>query len=234
MRRIISLCVLIAATICLAIAAIVLRPFDGTGRCVNGLGRLWARVHLRACGIRVAVTGRKNITMKPPCILMCNHQSTLDIFALLSSLDLHFKWMAKKELFSVPFLGWALAAGKNIAVDRDNPRAAIKAMNEAARRIKEGTSVVIFPEGTWGKDGRLLPFKKGGFSLALRMGVPIVPVGIHGTGPLQPEGSFVPRRKGLVRIRIGEPVAALMGDRGSKAALMLEVRSRIEMLAAEE
>jgi 1-acyl-sn-glycerol-3-phosphate acyltransferase len=230
MRKVVPLVSLVFTTISLSLAAVALYPFDRKGEITNRLGRVWAAIHLKACGIRVSLEGAENIS-EPPYILMCNHQSVLDIFALLSSLRLPFKWIAKKELFSVPFLGWALKVGKNIALDRGNPRKALGAMHEAAQRVKEGMNIVIFPEGTWSKDGRLLPFKKGGFSLALRTGTPILPIGIAGTGALQPEGCFVPRKKGVIRIKVGRPVSvAEAGSSTIRTRLVTEVRSHIEEL----
>jgi len=161
---------------------------------------------------------------------MCNHQSELDIFELLASLNIPVKWMAKKELFTLPFLGWLLKIGKNISVDRNNPRKALQAIQEATDRIKEGMNVIVFPEGTWSTDGNLLPFKKGAFTLALRTRIPILPVGIKGTGLLQPEGSFVPIKQGLVQIKIGKPIEIKKGIPSSRNALVKEVRSCIENL----
>jgi 1-acyl-sn-glycerol-3-phosphate acyltransferase len=229
MRRFLSFPSLVFTTIFLSMVALVLYPFDRKGEKVNKIGRLWAIIHLKVCGIRVSLEGLQNIS-EPPYIFMCNHQSVLDIFALLSSLRLSFKWIAKKELFVVPFLGWALKIGRNISIDRKNPRKALKSMGEAARRIRDGMNVIIFPEGTWSKDGTLLPFKKGGFSLALRTGVPIIPVGIKGTGKLQPEGCSVPRGKGLIHVKIGKPVYITKEGNSARTRLMLEVRSHIEML----
>jgi len=229
MRKAIPLLNIVFTTIFLSIIALMIFPFDRKGEGTNRLGRVWAKIHLKACGIRVVMEGAENIT-EPPYVIMCNHQSVLDIFALLSSLPLSFKWIAKKELFVVPFLGWALKAGKNISIDRQNPRKALKAMHEAAHRIQEGMNIVIFPEGTWSTNGTLLPFKKGGFSLALRTKVPIIPIGIRGTGQLQPEGCSVPKGKGLIQIKIGQPVRVTEEERTAKNKLMLEVRSHIEKL----
>ena len=224
-----SLLALVCSTISLSLAALVLSPFDRRGERVNAAGRLWAALHLKACGVTVSVEGLEHLPGSPH-IFMCNHQSTLDIFALLSSLDLPFKWMAKRELFSIPFLGFALRAGKNIPVDREHPRKAVQSLKEAALRLREGAHIVMFPEGTWSTDGSLLPFKKGGFSLALRTDTPIIPVGIRGTGPLQPEGCLVPRSKGLVTIRIGSPVAITEGHKTGRDHLISEVRNRIREL----
>ena len=231
MRRSLSFLSLIFTTIFLSLIALILYPFDRKGELVNKIGRFWAIVHLKVCGIKVSSEGLQNIS-EPPYIFMCNHQSVLDIFALLTSLRLSFKWIAKKELFMVPFLGWALKVGKNISLDRKNPRRALKAMNEAGRSIKDGMNVVIFPEGTCSKDGALLSFKKGGFSLALRTGAPIIPIGIRGTGKLQPEGCYVPRKKGMINIKIGQPVYIGKEVKPAKTRLMLEVRSSIEELIA--
>jgi 1-acyl-sn-glycerol-3-phosphate acyltransferase len=230
-RKLLSSLNLVLSTISLFLVALVISPFDRKGKKVNKIGRLWATIHLKACGIKVSLQGTENIS-EPPYVLMCNHQSELDIFALLSSLDLPMKWIAKKELFSVPFLGWALRMGKNISLDRENPRKALKAMNEAACRVREGMNIVIFPEGTWSADGSLLPFKKGGFSLALRTGAPVIPVGILGTRDLQPDGCFIPKEKGLVQVRIGEPIRTEREGRAAKEELMCDVRSCIERLIA--
>ncbi|MDI9560884.1 MAG: lysophospholipid acyltransferase family protein [Pseudomonadota bacterium] len=228
-RKLFSILMLVSSTISLSMIAIILYPFDPKGIRVNRIGRFWAILNIKASGIRVYIEGIENI-VEPPYILMCNHQSTLDIFALLSSLRLPFKWVAKKELFSVPFLGWALKSGRNISLDRENPREGLKAMNEAVKKIKDGMNVVIFPEGTWSTNEELLPFKKGAFSLAVRTGVPIIPVGIIGTGRLQPDGCFIPKEKGKVYIKIGQPVCTTKQGPSAKTELMCEVRSCIERL----
>jgi 1-acyl-sn-glycerol-3-phosphate acyltransferase len=165
---------------------------------------------------------------------MCNHQSALDIFSLLNSLPVQFKWIAKRELFYIPFLGWAMKRAGYISLDRKHPREAIKAMDDAAKKIREGTNIIIFPEGTRSKDGHLLPFKKGGFSLALRAKVPIVPVGISGSNRLQPKGSFIPNQKGVIYLRIGKPVETAQGSRSAKTEIMMTVRQAIEGLMTEK
>ncbi|MCX8111373.1 MAG: 1-acyl-sn-glycerol-3-phosphate acyltransferase [Syntrophorhabdaceae bacterium] len=229
MRKLIILLNLVFSTIFLSFMAVIIAPFDAAGRINDRLARIWARLHLFVCGIKVVIGGNENIKTSP-CIFMCNHESVLDIFALYCSLDVPFKWVAKKELFSVPFLGWALRAGGHIAMDRKRPRRAVESLNRAAQYLKEGKNVLIFPEGTWGKGDRLLPFKRGGFNLAIKTHVPIVPVAIKGTGELQPEGFYVPKSKGIIYITIARPVYHPEGTSSTRAKLMEAVRSGIERL----
>lgn len=229
MRRFFSLLNLVFSTILLSIIALLLSPFNNRSEKIQRLGRIWARNHLRICGISVELKGEKKIPVSP-CIFMCNHESVLDIFSLYCALKVPFIWIAKKELFSVPFLGWALKIGGHIEMDRKRPRRAIESLNRAAQYLKKGKSIVIFPEGTWGKGDRLLPFKRGGFNLAIKTDVPIVPVAIKGTGRLQPEGCFVPRSKGIIHVIIARPVYHSRYSPTARANLMETVRSEIERL----
>ncbi len=119
-------------------------------------------MYLAVAGIKVRIEGLDRIS-SPPYVFMCNHQSALDIHALMTQLPFSFKWIAKRQLFAIPLFGWALKKAGYISIDRENPREALKAMEEASRRIREGTNIIIFPEGTRSADGKLLPFKKGGF-----------------------------------------------------------------------
>jgi len=229
MTKVLAFLNLVVTTLFLSTVALIISAFDRQGTAIHGIARLWARIHLWICGIRVVIEGTERI-QNPPYILMCNHQSALDIFSLLSSLPLSFKWIAKRELFFIPFFGWAIKRAGYISLDRKNPREALKAIEEAARKIREGLNIIIFPEGTRSRDGKLLPFKKGGFSLAVRSGVPLVPVGIQGTHRLQPKGSFIPKNKGIVYIRIGEPIMIEERNRSATGRIMEETRRRIEHL----
>lgn len=220
---------LLFTTIFLSVIALIISPFDRRGNAIHGIARFWAATHIRIGGIKVVTTGLDNIT-SPPYIFMCNHQSALDIYSLLFSLPLSFRWIAKRQLFLIPLFGWALKRAGHISLDRENPREALKAIDEAARKIREGMNIIIFPEGTRSRDGSLLPFKKGGFSLALRAMVPVVPIGIVGTSALQPKGSFIPGRKGVIYIHIGEPISLEGMGRSAKGEVMRSVRADIERL----
>jgi 1-acyl-sn-glycerol-3-phosphate acyltransferase len=140
--------------------------------------------------VKVEVVGQDNVLRGRPQVFMANHQSGFDILIVLAHIDTYFAWIAKKELFSIPVFGHALARTGSIAIDRKNFVRAMRSIHDAARRIREGKSVMTFPEGTRSMDGQIHPFKKGVFHLALKAGVPIVPVTIIGSGEIMPKKSF--------------------------------------------
>jgi 1-acyl-sn-glycerol-3-phosphate acyltransferase len=231
MRRILSFLNLIVSTLVLATVAMVVSLFDPKGEHVHRLARLWASIGLRVAGITVSVEGAGNVA-QPPYLLMANHQSALDISVLLAAMPVPFKFIAKRQLFQIPVFGWAIKRARYISIDRDNPREALKAIEEAGQKMREGMTVLIFPEGTRSKDGRLQPFLKGGFSLAARAQVPVVPVALVGTAALHPSGSILlpPKRKGHVVVRLGQAVATEGKSTAAKAELMGVVRGEVERL----
>ncbi len=228
MRRILSFLNLVCATLFLSGVAFAISPFDPEGERVHRIARLWARSVLWAAGISVSVGGREHIA-SPPYLFMSNHQSALDISVLLACLP-PFKFVAKRELFRIPVFGRAIKKAGYISIDRENPREALKAIEEAAAKMKGGASVLIFPEGTRSADGKLLPFMKGAFSLASRAGVPVAPLAIVGTNRLQPPGAKVALRKGNVAVHVGKPIPTEGKGLSYKAMLMDEVREAIEEL----
>jgi len=231
MRKAFAAVWLVTSTITMSLFALFIALFGARQETIHRLARLWARMYLAVAGIKVRVEGLDGI-MSPPYVFMCNHQSALDIYALLAQLPVSFKWIAKRQLFAIPVIGWTMRKAGYISIDRENAREALKAIEEASRRIREGTNIIIFPEGTRSADGKLLPFKKGGFTLALRATVPIVPIGIHGSSALQPKGSSIPRKKGVIYIEIGDFMVLEGLDRSQKARVMDDVRASIEALMA--
>jgi len=232
MRKVIVAVWLVSSTIVLSLFALFIALFGDRQETIHRIGRFWARMHLGVAGIDVRLSGLDRIS-SPPYVFMCNHQSALDIYALLAKLPLSFKWIAKRQLFAIPVFGWAMKKAGYISIDRENAREALKAIEEASRRIREGTNIIIFPEGTRSADGKLLPFKKGGFTLALRAMVPVVPIGIYGSSALQPKGSSLPGKKGVIYIEIGDPIILEGMDRSQKTRVMDDVRTAIEALMAK-
>ena len=179
---------------------------DPKGRRVHAYCAVpWSKSILWVCGIEVKVLGLENLEVEVPRIYMVNHQSYFDIFTLLAHLPVQFKFVLKQELMRVPFLGPAMRRAKYIGIERDDPRKAIKSMNEAADRFRKGASILIFPEGTRSPDGQLQSFKPGGFHLALKAKGDIVPVSIVGTHRIVPKGSLRVQ-KGKATMVIGKPI----------------------------
>ncbi len=225
MIRYISLNAFIAVwTIIMSTWGIMISMVDKTGRKVHFYCAVpWAKLILRVCGIRVRVSGLGNLDTEVPRIYMTNHQSFFDIFALLACLPVNFKFILKQELMNLPVFGPATRRAGYIGIERDDPRKAVKSMNQAAERIKNGASVLIFPEGTRSPDGRLGQFKKGGFSLAVKSGCDIVPVAISGSYRIAPKGSLR-IKKGSFSLSIGKPISLANHTKRKIPQLMDQVK----------
>lgn len=207
---------------------ILLGLFDPLGKRVYRIGRVWSWTILKISGVSLNVRGLNQLDPRRQYLFMANHQSNIDIPVLMESLPgFQLRWIAKKELLRVPFFGWAMWAAKHIIVDRSSSLDAARSLRKAKRRIKAGISVVIFPEGTRSKDGRLLPFKKGGFLLALQTGTPIVPVTISGSGRVLRPGGWRLQR-GTIDVTIGEAIAVDGSDLANVRTLSARVRKQVE------
>jgi 1-acyl-sn-glycerol-3-phosphate acyltransferase len=193
---------------------------------VHRIARIWGRVCLYVSGVEVRVEGAENVLRETPQIIMANHQSWFDIFIMLAHVPVPFSWLAKKELFHIPAFGTALRKLGVIAIDRKNRPDAVRSLEAAAGKIREGKSVVTFPEGTRSMDASIQPFKKGVFHLALEAGVPIVPVSIVGSHEIMSKRSFR-IRPGKVRLVIGEPIRVADYDAGSMEELVARTRDEI-------
>lgn len=166
-----------------------------TGR-IDALYRsaMWiARVGLRIAGVRARLVGYDQLDLSRKYIFMANHVSNLDPPLLIPLLPYRVTVLVKKELFKVPILGRAMRMADFVPIDRTNREAAVASVRDAEATVRRGMHMVIFPEGTRSRDGRLLPFKKGPFYLALETGVPIVPITIIGTDKLLPKGKILAR-----------------------------------------
>ena len=191
--------------------------------------RLWARIILVAGFVRLRVEGADAVPRDQPVVYMANHESWLDIPALLAAIPTQVRFLAKKSLFSIPFFGWAIRSMGFIPVDREHRREAIRSFEEAAARIRAGRPVLVFPEETRTVDGGLLPFQRGGFLLALKGHLPIVPVGLEGPRRCLPKYSYL-LRPGTVVVRFGSPVLTEGFGVAGKRELIDEVRGAVERL----
>jgi 1-acyl-sn-glycerol-3-phosphate acyltransferase len=199
---------------------------DSRGHIQHACSRIWARMILWTSRVRLRVTGLDNIKSDTPYVLCVNHQSHMDIPIILAALPFQFRFAAKKQLFRYPFLGWHLRRSGHVPIDRENPRAAVKSLREAAKMIRKGTPVVIFPEGGTSFDGSIRPFKGGGFMLATKSEACAVPVTIRGSrAVLVPKTYYV--RGGAVEVIVGRPISS----EGMQAAELAN-RVREEVLTA--
>lgn len=228
LRAYLYLAIFIPLTFLFSVSAFVSTLFDGSGRLYARHARLWARLSLGLAGVRVTVSGAGHIPDEP-VIFMSNHQSSFDILALLAAMPRQIHWIAKKELFDIPVFGPSMRRGGYIPLDRGDGRKALQSMDEAAEAIRQGKCVVMFPEGTRTQDGHLLPFKRGGFILARKAGVPVIPVTINGSGRINPAGR-IRLYSGDIRIILHPPVNVPGDLRRSEAEsrLMESVRDSIE------
>ena len=208
------------------IFAILSYPFDPRGRLGHHCARIWGKLCLIANGVRLKIEGLEHLQKEGPYIFMVNHQGSYDIFSILGYLPFQFKWLAKKELFSIPVLGWGMTAVGYISIDRAGTRETVEAMNRAARKIREGMSVVIFPEGSRSPDGFIQPFKKGGFTLAIKSKVPIVPMAIAGSREIISKGTMRVS-PGDIRVRIGQPIETEDCSMKDRTSLMERVSEAI-------
>jgi 1-acyl-sn-glycerol-3-phosphate acyltransferase len=187
--------------------------------------RWWSRSVMWAGGIKVRVHGLENSNDAEPRIFASNHVSWFDVAGLAKVLPRH-KFVAKAELFKVPIFGRAMRAAGMVEIQRENRKAAFGAYEVAAERIRQGNSVVVFPEGTRGHTYALRPFKKGPFVLAIAAGVPVVPIIVHGTIEILRKGSFRVH-PGTIDIHLLEPVSTTTVDYDHREALMQTVRARM-------
>ncbi len=226
MRAVFNTLAFVLITLVLATAAIGTFIADRSGDAVLRLARIWSRAILAAAGVKLTVNVHTRLDPKTPYVFMSNHASASDIFSLFVAVPFPVRMIAKKQLGRIPFFGWAMHAGRFIFIDRQNPIAARRSIEEAARRIKRGHSVLLFPEGTRTRDGALGPFKKGGFHLAIASGATIVPVGIRGSRAVWPRGSAL-IHAGAILVEIGAPISTAGLTDDDRDALLERVRAQI-------
>ena len=192
-------------TIVMALLSFALWPFDRTGELQHWCARWWCRLVAWTIFARIHVHGVEHVQRGRPYVYMANHASLIDTPALFAYLPYQFRIMAKKSLFNVPFMGWHLRTAGHFPIDHGNPRKIATSLRRVIDGVKGGRSLAVFPEGKRTEDGQLQPFETGAFKIALKAGVPIVPVSIRGTFALLPRTSLAPR-PGRVDVIISEPI----------------------------
>jgi 1-acyl-sn-glycerol-3-phosphate acyltransferase len=216
----------ICGTLVMATLAILVSLFSKAGDGVHLVARYWGRSILWVSGIKVQIHGLEYLDTGRSVIYMSNHQSNFDIPVYLSALPVQFRWLAKAELFKIPIFGRGMRGAGYISIDRSDRNSAMASLAQAAQTIRNGASVLIFPEGTRSTDGALRSFKAGGFIMAVDAGVPIVPMAVHGTFSVMPKGSLRIRRR-TVHIAIQPAIDTSAYTRKTKNDLMDVVRAAI-------
>lgn len=204
---------------------------DGTGRLQHRIARRWARMVMGISGVRVTVTGAENVAAGSSYVFCSNHLSLVDTPLVFGYLPREFRILAKRKYFLVPFLGWHLRRAGHLPVDPDDARSAARNIVHAAHRAAEGMSVVVFPEGSRSHDGSMGEFRAGAAYIAIKAGVPIVPMGIIGTRDVLPRDSMIVRAL-PVELRLGRPISTAGMASQDAERLLSELRSRIAELAS--
>lgn len=197
----------IATSFLIVLVNLTLGWLDRKHRLAHGIASCWGALALRCNPLwRVRVVGRHHIPARRAVIFVSNHQSMLDIMAGFLVFR-QFKWVAKQELFGVPFLGWAMAGARYVRLARGENRSIRESYAQAKRWVESGVSVFFFPEGTRSQTGELGAFKNGAFKLAVETGAPVVPVAISGTRDLLKRGSWLFNPTARVQVTVLAPLS---------------------------
>jgi 1-acyl-sn-glycerol-3-phosphate acyltransferase len=219
-------------TFILGIPCLLLTLINPRGNASYWFIPTWARLLLWTCGVRLTVSGEEHIPAGP-FIIMSTHNSHFDIPVLVKVIPRQFRIVAKKSLFKIPIFGWIMSIAGYVRVDRDNQSQAFNSLNSAAEMVRGGMPLLIFPEGTRSADGSLGSFKKGGFVLSLKAGVPIVPVVIDGTFHVLPKTTWH-ISPGPVRVVFGKPIPTADFTYETREELMETVRrAMLELKGAD-
>ena len=201
-------------------------PFDRKRNLVHYIGRFWALLNVYLSGTRLVIRGREKIEKGCSYIVMANHQSLFDVWALIGMLPLQLRWIIKSDIKKMPIFGYALERMGHIYVDRRRRKDTALSLEEALQKMGERAAVVIFPEGTRSKDGHLQKFHKGGAIIAIRSGVPILPVTVNGGRFVLPKDTLA-LMPGKIEVVVGDVIDPGMFDENSRDELMRAVKSAI-------
>ena len=217
---------IVLATVVMGTLSTLASLFDPSGNRSHAIARLWSRILILVSGMKVRVEGLEKVVPGAGYVIASNHLSFMDTPLVMAHIPLQFRFLAKRGLFKIPFIGGHLRRAGHVAIPREDARGSLKAMSEAARMIRErGVSVLVFPEG--GRStGVLREFKEGAAYIAIKAGVPIVPVAISGTRQVLSMGS-AEVRPGPVSLRLGDPIPTTGLSLQDRHRLTADIRARI-------
>ncbi len=204
-QYLIAIPLILVITLFTALVTVICFPWKN-GAIPHAIQVFWSRSIIRLLLVPITVTGQENIRKGQSYVFVSNHQSFLDVFAIYGWLPANFKWLMKKELRRVPFVGFACKVAGHIFVDRANPVAALHSIKEIEAELQNGVSTVIFPEGTRTKTGEMGRFKRGAFQVALDLHLPIIPISLTGCYEAMPRGTYYVRTHPHIYMHIGKPI----------------------------
>ncbi len=223
---------IILSTIFCGLASIVLTLFDKSGDAGVAVARFWSKTLLVFAGVKVEVEGIEKIDPHGHYVICANHLSYMDTPVVLSRIPVRFRFLAKRGLFQIPFMGTHLKQAGHVAVPLEDPRAAVKTLTQAAQTMRDrGVSLLIFPEGGRAPDGVLQPFKEGAAYIGVKSQAPLLPVALIGTREVLPYGGKT-FRSGIVRVRIGDPIRTAGLTLKDREMLTAKLRDQIAGLLA--
>jgi 1-acyl-sn-glycerol-3-phosphate acyltransferase len=224
--------VIVADTIFFGVLATILSLLPGGGEWFRRLSRGWSAVILRASGVRLRVLHGEGLARDGRFVIASNHESFYDVPVLFASLPMPARFVAKRNLFRLPFLGWSMAAAGFVPVDRQAHSHGKEVLDTALSRLRGDRSLVVFPEQTRTRTGALSSFKSGAAVFAIKSGMPLLPVGISGTFGVHRRGGFL-IRPGSVVVSFGAPIDVAGKSTRDRAALTATLRTAIEALRDE-
>lgn len=180
--------------------------------------RLWAKLFCILTLVKVTVKGRENVEKNTSYVFVCNHQGAYDIFAVYGYLNHQFRWMMKRSLEKIPLVGYSCKVSGHIMVDNSSPSATRLTMEKAERQLRGGMSLVVFPEGARTWNGKMRPFKRGAYMLAVEFGLPVVPITIDGSFDVMPRFKKLPHW-GHIVLTIHKPIEAVAGKHDLAAVM---------------
>jgi 1-acyl-sn-glycerol-3-phosphate acyltransferase len=235
MRFLRSLCVWLgigAATVGFGLPAILAAFLPPRGDWFLRFARGWARTILAFSRVAVAVCHAERLDRRRSFVVVANHESYADVLVLLATLPLQVRFLAKRSIFRIPILGWSIRAAGFVPVDRGDSARSLATVETALQRLRSGRSLVVFPEETRTSTGDLSPFKKGAALLALKAGLPLLPIGIAGSRRILPRGAWS-MKPGRVVLAVGEPVDVAGRSIKEARAVTGELRDHVARLRDE-
>ena len=231
LRSVLWMCPMIGLSVLgMGSISIIASLFDPTGRLQHKVAMTWARMVLKICLVKIDVVGAEKLDPAQPYVFVSNHFSLIDTPVMFGRMPRDFRIMARHDLWRIPFLGWHLNRAGHLPVHRENPRAAVRNIGEAAERVRRGTSILLFPEGGRTREPVMRRFKPGAAHIAIRAGVPIVPMALVGTRKiLAPNSAHL--HPGRAELRVGTPMPTTgEAGRGAKQ-LIADAQQEVARLA---